>query len=115
MKTTAIIAALLTAATVSFAAVPPIIYEVESKEQQEQELDAQNFVQGAGVSLQYKIKTNGRWWNLAGLGARWDAKETETSTNKYSATATVVTNTTPHYFQITLDSTQTGSAVTNWQ
>jgi hypothetical protein len=110
----AITALLLTALTAGAQTPPPIKYEVESIHQQEQELPPQAFVQGAGAVLRYSISTDGRWWPLAGLGARWDAKSSGTSTQSLQAVASVVTNVTPHYFQIALTPAQTGSSVSNW-
>jgi len=109
-----ILAALLLTASCVFAAAPPIKYTVEASYQQEQELDDQDFVQGAGVSLRYVLVSDGRYWSLDGLGARWEAKQQATNTSSYQATATAVTNVTPNYFQINLDSDQTGTALTNW-
>jgi hypothetical protein len=107
-------AALALIASTVTSAPPPIKYDVESNFQQVQQLDDQDFVQGAGVSLQYRIKNLGRWYALDGLGARWDARSSSTSTQAVQQVATVVTSTTPDYFQVTLDSTETGTALTNW-
>jgi len=108
-----LLACFLSAAS-ALAAVPPVIYDVEANFQQTQELDDQDFVQGGGVVMRYRLKSMGRWYSLAGLGARWDARSSSTSTQALQVTASVVTSTTPDYFQITLDSGETGSAVTNW-
>jgi len=107
-------ALLLTTACAFSQVIPPIVYDIEANFQQEQELTDQNFVQGAGVVLRYRLRSNGRYLDLAGLGARWDARESVTNTSSYQKVATVVTSTTPNYFQIELDSDQTGTAITNW-
>jgi hypothetical protein len=114
MKRIAALLAIIAAMTAQAQTSPSIIYQIESNYQQEQPLPDQAFVQGAGVILRYSVKVNKQWQSLAGLGARWDARSSATSTNKYTATATVVTNTTPNYFQIALTDAQTGTAVTNW-
>jgi hypothetical protein len=115
MKT---IATLLTIAALAISAtaqsLPPIVTDIEANFQQVQELPDQSFVQGAGVPLRYRLQSNGKWLSLTGLGARWDARATGTSTQALQAVATVVTSTTPHYFSILLDSGETGTAVTNW-
>jgi hypothetical protein len=107
-------ALLLTAMTAGAQTIPPIVYDIESDFQQTQALPDQSFVQGAGVALRYRLKSQGRWLSLAGLGARWDARALSTSTQALQQAASVVTNVTPHYFQMLLTPAQTGSAVTNW-
>jgi hypothetical protein len=110
-----LLASLLATMTIAHAqTIPPIVYDIEANFQQTQELPDQEFVQGAGVVLRYRLRSAGRWLDLGGLGARWDARAAATNTSAYQATATVVTNTTPNYFQITLNSDQTGSAVADW-
>ena len=111
-----LIAAVLfsTAAIVSAAVPPPAVYDIEANFQQVQELPEQEFVQGASAVLRYRLKSGGKWLDLSGLGARWDARATGTSTQALQATASVYTNATPHYFSIPLNSTQTGTARSNW-
>ena len=114
MKRIAAMLAMITALTVNAQTIPPIVYDIEADFQQTQALPDQSFIQGAGVALRYRLKSQGRWLSLAGLGARWDARALSTSTQALQRAATVVTNVSPHYFQVLLTSEQTGTAVTNW-
>ena len=117
MKNTILIAATtMLAATIAHAQIaPPIRYDIESDMQQTQSLDDQNLQQGSDAELHVRIRSGGRWLNLAGLTAEWRAQETATSTQWLGQVSSeTVTNTTPHYFKIMIDSTATGSAITNW-
>jgi hypothetical protein len=114
MKRIAALLTIIAALTAGAQTIPPIVYDIEADFQQTQALPDQSFVQGAGVALRYRLKSQGRWLSLGGLGARWDARALSTSTQALQQAATVVTNVTPNYFQVLLTSAQTGSAVTNW-
>ena len=95
-------------------AAPPIVYDIEADWQQTQSLDAQSFQQGAGVVLRYRLKSRGQYLDLTGLTARWEARSSITSTQALQEAGTTVTATTPDYFEIDLDSDETGTARTNW-
>jgi len=114
IKTAIAIALLATIATARAATPPPAVYDIEANYQQTQELVDMSLVKGGSAVLRYRLRSGGKWLDLSGLGARWDARATGTSTQALQATATVYTNTSPHYFSIPLSSTQTGTARSNW-
>jgi hypothetical protein len=115
MKTIAILAALSFALPAFAQSLPVIQYRIESNLQQTQKLGDQSFSQGSSVVMDFSISQGGRWLNLSGLTAAWYGQETQTSTQRLEhASATTVTNVTPNYFRITLDSGATGTARTNW-
>jgi hypothetical protein len=115
MKRATALLILLSAATVATAAPPPIVFDLEANYQQTQTLGDIELVQGANASLQFRLRSRGRWLDLTGLTARFDARSSATSTQAVQVvSSSTVTNTTPNYFQINLTDTATGSAVTNW-
>ena len=96
-------------------AAPPIVYDIEANYQQAQELPDQSIMQGAGAEMHVRLKSQRSWEALDGLAARWEARSSVTSTQALqSASSETVTNSTPNYFVINLDSTDTGTAYTNW-
>ena len=102
-------------ATAAHAAPPPIIHTTESDWQQTQQLDTLELQQGAGVRLYERLTTGGKYLDLTGLTARWEARSSMTSTQALSQASTLTqTNNTPHYFQFDLDYTETGTPYTNW-
>jgi hypothetical protein len=115
MKYTAIITALLIAVSARAQVAPPLNIAIEAQYQQRQELQALELVQGANVNLRVSLKSDKRWLSLEGLTARFDGRASETSTTAVQRVSTsTVTNVTPNYFDIRLNSDQTGTAFTNW-
>ena len=113
LTTTAALFALFSAAI--YAAPPPIVHTTESDWQQTQQLDTLEVQQGAGVRLHERLTTGGKYLDLTGLTARWEARSSITSTQALSQASTLTqTNNTPHYFQFDLDYTETGTPYTNW-
>jgi hypothetical protein len=91
------------------------VYDIEANYQQAQELPDQSIMQGAGAEMHVRLKSQRSWEALDGLAARWEARSSVTSTQALqSASSETVTNSTPNYFVINLDSTDTGTAYTNW-
>jgi len=113
ITTTAALFALFS--TAIYAAPPPIIHTTESDWQQTQRIDTLELQQGAGVRLHERLTTGGKYLDLTGLTARWEARSSMTSTQALSQASTLTqTNNTPHYFQFDLDYTETGTPYTNW-
>lgn len=99
----------------ALAAPPYITHTTESDWQQTQSLEAIELQQGASVQLRERLTTGGKYLDLTGLTARWEGRSSITSTQALQVTSTLTqSNSTPHYFQFDLDSTETGTPVTNW-
>ena len=73
LTTTAALFALFSAAI--YAAPPPIVHTTESDWQQTQQLDTLEVQQGAGVRLHERLTTGGKYLDLTGLTARWEAQQ----------------------------------------
>ena len=97
------------------AAPPPIIHDIESNGQQAQELADLELQQGGSAVYQARLTSMGRYLSLAGLTARWEGRSSATSTQALQVTSsTTYTSGVPNYFEFEIDSTETGSSVTNW-
>lgn len=95
-------------------AVPPgKTIVIECDRQQLQLLQPLSFQQGAAARLLVQPKLSGASLDLTGITARWEARETMTTTVCYQATS-VYTSNTAHTVAIDLTSAQTGTPVTNW-
>ena len=109
------ITAVLLATIATAQTLPPIVHEIESRDQQTQALEDISLQQGANASYRVRVKTDGRQWSLVGLSAEMDIRSSATSTNRLTLpSVTTVTNATPHYFQFALTPAQTGDAASNW-
>jgi len=97
----------------SVGAAPVKYMDIDTNWQQAQELEDLHLQQGASMALRVRPKIDGRWLDLTGTTARWEAREVATNASAYTEASSLTSNE-AHWIQIDLDSSETGTSYTNW-
>lgn len=102
-------------ATAGYAAAPPLIITTEANYQQTQVLTPMSLQQGSDLNLWCIMTSRTGYPDLTGTTALWEGRSSATSTQALQvASSLTYTTDYPHRYEFALDSTETGTAYTNW-